>query len=605
MQRVAGSGPFHLGVMLGPHDPSAAIVRDGRVLALADEERFTRTKHAFGAYPFHAIEYCLASVGATWAEVESIATHWDIAAHADGRIAAHYRRIGERWDVDPATIAWQRRQLDAWSPDGLLATHARALHRRFGVAPPPIVGFPHHRTHAFQAAHASPFDEAVVLVLDGSGDTHSGSLWHHADGDLTMLHEVQLPHSLGWFFAAITEYLGFDASDGEYKVMGMAAYGDVDADLLAAMSEIVMEAEDGIGYVLDPTFIHFGEHTYSGRFTDRLVERLGRPPRSASEPIERWHLDVAAVAQHLLEAAACRLITWAVHATGTRRVVVSGGVAMNVKMNAAIARLDEVDDVFADPACADDGAAAGAALAECRAHCGHDPQPLASMALGPAFDDDAVAAVLAEVGVPSHRPDDIAAETARLLADGMIVGWFHGRMEAGARALGHRSILADPRDATTQDRVNAAIKFREPWRPFAPSMLAADRSRYLVGAGDGRFMMQGFDATEALRAAAPAVVHTDGTTRAHLVDDTANPRYAALLRAFGERTGVPVLLNTSFNLAGEPIVCSPRDALRTFFSSGIDVLVLEGHLIVKERRPGGGRSSRRRQPNEAVDTLRR
>jgi carbamoyltransferase len=595
MHTAARTGPpapedrFYLGIMTGPHDPSAAIVRDGQVLALADEERFTRTKHAFGSYPIHAVRYCLEAAGVDLARVHQIAMPWDIVAYSDGRIEAFYDKMSRCFEIDAATRGWQRRQLATFHVDNLRAWHQRELFHASGcTAVPPLVGPGHHYTHAFQAAHESPFDPCVALVLDGSGDTHSGTVWLRSGGELSLLREISMPHSLGWFYAAVTEYLGFASSDGEYKVMGLASHGRQDTHLDELFARVLLPADDGIEYRLDPRFIHYGAHTYSGRFTDHLPELLGRPPRARCQPVGQWHMDVAAAAQRALERAACRLAEWAVRQTGVADVCIGGGVGMNVTMNAAVAALPQVRRVFAHPGCADNGAAAGAALAACHADTGRLPAPLKTMALGPAYQREDVLRALRATGSPFVELEDPCTAVARDLADGLIVGWFTGRMEAGSRALGQRSILADPRSPSMRDRVNAVVKHREPWRPFAPSVLDEVACAYSDDhGGDGRFMTMAFPASDLLRRHAPAVVHVDGTSRLHRVVRADNPEFHRLIEAFGALTGVPVLLNTSFNVAGEPIVCSPSDALRTFWGSGLNVLVLENFVVRKQARPGG------------------
>ncbi|MBP2471934.1 carbamoyltransferase [Crossiella equi] len=575
--------PYYLGVMTGPHDPSAALVRGGRVLALADEERFSRNKHAFGCYPVNAIRYCLDSAGITLSEVAGIAMPWDVDGYTDGAIASFYDGLARTWPVDEATRGWQRAQLATFNRDSLRRRHGQELRRAFGqVEVPEVTGTGHHLTHAFQAAHESPYERAVVLVLDGSGDTHCGTVWLKAGTALELLREVEIPHSIGWFYAAMTEYLGFDSSDGEYKVMGLAAHGEPDPKLAALVEEVLHEAPDGVEYRVDPRYLHYGPHTHSGRFTDLLVELFGRQPRSRREPVEQWHMDLALAAQHATEEAACRLVSWAVRRTGVPTVCVGGGVAMNVKMNARIAGLPGVRGVFAHPGCADNGAAAGSALLAAHRATGVLPEPLRTMALGPSFSEAEIEAVLRRSKVAYERLPDPAPVIARELANGAVVGWFTGRMEAGARALGQRSILADPRTTAMRDRVNEVIKHREPWRPFAPSVPDEDGDAYADPTGDARFMMMGFPATERLRADAPAVVHVDGTSRVHRVVAADNPAFHRLLREFGALTGVPVLLNTSFNVAGEPIVCTPSDALRTFYSSGLDLLAI-GNFVVRKK----------------------
>lgn len=577
---------LYLGIMTGPRDPSAAIVRNGKVLALVDEERFVRDKHAFNRFPLHAIASCLKIADADLADIHEIAVPWDIAAHSDGRMATFYDKLSAEWPVDRATREWQQTQLRTFHAEALRKRFSRELRSGLGAHDlPPIVGPGHHRSHAVQAGFESPFHDALVVVLDGSGDRHSGTVWSKQGPDLKLRHEVLLPHSVGWFYAAITEYLGFPSSDSEYKVMGLAAFGARDPALRALVDRVLLEDEYGVSYRLDPTFIHYGRHSFSGRFTDALADLFGRPPRTRGEKLESWHMNLAFAAQEAVEDAVVRLVQWGVRTTGIRSLALGGGVAMNVKVNARVAALDDVDAVFAHPSCADNGAAAGAALTACMTGGGGSPRPIGSVALGPSFTDTEIASILNSVGAEAETVEDVEAVVARELAAGRIVGRFSGRMEAGSRALGHRSILADPRSIESRNRVNAVIKHREPWRPFGPSMPAEVLDRYTDDIGDARFMTIAFRANDRLRADAPAVVHVDGTSRIHAVVAEENPDYHRLLVEFGRLTGVPIVLNTSFNLAGEPIVCTPVDALRTFWSSGMDVLVLASHVLRKPRPP--------------------
>lgn len=583
---TASEDRLYLGIMTGPHDPSAAIVRNGEVLALVDEERFIRDKHAFDRFPLRAIASCLQIAGATLDDIHAIAMPWDIAAHSDGRMAAFYDALSTEWSVDRATREWQQKQLRTFSEDALRERLSRELRVGLGAHDTPaIVGPGHHRSHAVQAGYESPFRDALVVVLDGSGDHHSGTVWSKRGPELELRHEVLLPHSLGWFYAAVTEYLGFASSDGEYKVMGLAAFGKRNPTLRALVDQVLLEGDDSLSYRLDPKFIHYGQHSFSGRFTDDLVDLFGHPPRTHGEELEPWHMDLAFAAQEAVEDAVVRLVEWGVRTTGIHSVALGGGVAMNVKANARVAASDDVEAVFAHPGCADNGAAAGAALAACMDDGAGIPHPIQSIALGPSFTEKEVAAILKSVGAVAETVEDVGAAVAWELVAGRVVGWFSERMEAGSRALGHRSILADPRSLKSRDRVNAVIKHREPWRPFGPSMPAEVVDRYTDDIGDARFMTIAFRANDRLRNEAPAVVHVDGTSRIHAVVAEENPNYYRVLAEFGRLTGVPIVLNTSFNLAGEPIVCTPVDALRTFWSSGLDVLALGHHMLRKPRPP--------------------
>jgi carbamoyltransferase len=585
IEKLPVSEQIYIGIATGPYDPAVAAVSGGRLVAYAEEERFIRDKHAVGRYPDRALDYCLTAVGSRIDEVASVAVGWDCEAYSDGRMSAFYDQMAGQQTVDPATRAWQQATLDRFSVAGMRRYHHQNWRRRYGDLPfPPITSSPHHFTHAFQAAMESPYEKAVVFTADGSGDQHTTVVWAKEGRHLRPLREIHMPHSLGWFYAAFTEYLGFEAYDGEYKVMGLAAYGEPDAGLTQLVRDILRPAADGVEFRLDPTFIHRGEHTWSGRFTDRLVEHLGNLPRRPDEDVTCWHMNLAHAVQRELEDAAGRLLHWAVRETGFRNVCVGGGVGQNVKMNARLMELPGVADVFAHPLCADGGAAAGAALIACFRQTGLAPPPLTSVALGPEEDAKAIRRALDNAHVPYEEPTDLNATVSRDLVAGKIVGWCQGRMEAGPRALGNRSILADPRSVHMRDRVNEAVKHREFWRPFGPAMLAAAADRYLERFTDSRFMTMAFPASEALRRDAPAVVHSDGSSRVQLVHPGDGSRLHELLTAFADVAGVPVLLNTSFNIRGEPIVCTTEDALRTFWSTGLEVLVLGDVIIRKQAR---------------------
>jgi carbamoyltransferase len=582
------SAPVYLGIFEGHFDPAVAAVRDGEVLAYAEEERFTRQKHAQRIYPMEAVKFCLEQAGVGPEQVAAIGVNWNCEAYGNGEIAGFFAAMERDWPLDDRTKAWQRSMLANFNRPAMETRHGRPWQHAFGdIVLPPLHPMAHHYVHALHAYLQSPFDQALCLTVDGSGDQHCTVLWSCQGDRIEPIRELLMPHSLGWFYAAVTEYLGFEAYDGEYKVMGLAAYGKHDDDLHDKIRRVLAPADDGIEYRLDPTFIHYGARTWSERFTDALPALFGRPRRLAQEPIEPWHHDLAFAAQQALEAAVERLVRWGLGAVGTGNLCIGGGVGLNVKMNTRLFELPSVERIFAQPLCADGGAAAGAALGACWEATGARPEPLRTLALGNEQSDEEIEAALKLCGLTYERPPDIAQATAEALAKGQVVGWFQGRMEAGPRALGQRSILADPRREDARDRVNEVIKYREFWRPFCPSMQAEAAERYLVDYDDGRFMIVAFKATEALKRDAPAVVHVDGTARVQLVQRDVLPLYHDLIRAFAELTGVPVLLNTSFNVKGEPIVSTINDAIRTFYSTGMDVLATGSFLIRKEGSPKG------------------
>jgi carbamoyltransferase len=573
-----------LGIFEGHFDPAVAIVEDGKVLAFAEEERHLRNKHAYGFYPYRALKYCLDVAKATIEDIEAVGINWNLPAYTNGTIRDFFQGMRDEWPVDNRTIAFQEMVLRKFNQDSYRAFHEYHWRVAFGDRRfPPLAPFGHHFVHAFQACLQSPFERSLCVTVDGSGDQHCTVLWVHEGSSLRPLREIRMPHSLGWVYAAFTEYLGFEAYDGEYKVMGLAAYGGPNDELRSKVSQIVRPAADGIGYCVDPTFIHYGAHSYSGRFTDKLNELFGRPPRLKDEPITRWHEDLAYAVQENLEDSIERLVAWGMYETGIRNVCLGGGVALNIKMNSRLFLRSDVDDVFPHPLCSDSGAAAGAALAACFQMTGSRPERLTSLALGLEQTSDDIEQALRNAWLEYERPADICAAAALELANGRVVGWFQGRMEAGPRALGQRSILADPRSLANRDRVNAVIKFREYWRPFCPSMTAAAADRYFAKHTSAPFMILAFPANERLSKEAPAIVHVDGTSRVQFVEPSVLPKYHRLLEEFEKLTGVPVLLNTSFNVKGEPIVCTIHDALRTFWSTGMEVLVA-GDFIVRKPR---------------------
>lgn len=572
---------FYLGIFEGHADPAVAIVKNGEIVAYAEEERFTRQKHAFGAYPTYALKYCLNEAGITLSDVEAVGLNWNLDAYTDGAIQKFYDELNSEFEVNEGTKSWQRALISRFSHTATKNRHEFEWRRAFGdIEFPRIIGAPHHFVHAFQSATQSGFPESLCLTIDGSGDEHCTVLWEHRGTDLKPVFERKIPHSLGWLYAAFTEYLGFQAYDGEYKLMGLAAYGKADPELIEKVGEIVRShGGEPPFYTVDPSYVHYGEHTYSHRYTDKLIDLFERPPRISTEDYSEWHEDLAFAVQHHLENIVCDIIRWGVKTTGINKITIGGGVGLNVKMNSKIFDMPEVADIWANPMCSDGGAAIGAALYAGFTETQSVPKKLVRLDYGP--DETDVEAVLKQSKVSYSQSSDIAGEVAKLLAGGKVVGWVQGGMEAGPRALGQRSILADPRDIASRDKVNAVIKFREYWRPFCPSILKERADDYLERYTEAPFMVIAFDATDKFKADAPAVVHVDGTARVQIVDRDILPRYHDLISEFEKLTGVAALLNTSFNVKGEPVVCTVRDALRTFWSTGLDALAVGDYLVVK------------------------
>lgn len=575
--------PTFLGIFEGHFNPSVAVVRDGRILAFAEEERFIRLKHANKIYPLRALEYCLDQAEVTPDEVDAIGINWNLPAYSNGEMKKFFNEMAAKWQLDDNTIKWQQFVLSYFNTDKAKERHQTQWCHAFGkINLPPLHPVPHHFAHALHAYLQSSFDNALCITIDGSGDQHCTVLWYCKNELIQPIKTICMPHSLGWYYAAFTEYIGFQAYDGEYKLMGLAAYGHPNEELQQKVREILTIADDEIEYRLNPKFIHYGSHTWSDRFTDDLVGLFGRPRRLGNEPITNWHEDLAFAVQKELEEAVIRLVKWGMKEIKTDNLCIGGGVGLNVKMNSKLFSLDCVKKIFVQPLCDDGGAAAGAALGAYWQNTGKRPEVLTSLALGLEESDETIQRVLDTCLVPYIKVNDIAESIAIELANGKIVGWFQGKMEAGPRALGQRSILADPRDVRIRDKVNGVVKYREYWRPFCPSIPYEDAEKYFKNYTNAPFMNIAFDASEKLINDAPAIVHVDGTVRVQLVHQKHHPQFHRLLKAFERKTGIPVLLNTSFNLKGEPIVCGFSDALRTFFSSGMEVLAA-GNFIIKKK----------------------
>ena len=535
-----------LGVNAIFHDPSAALVVDGEIVAAAEEERFSRRKHGKRPVPFaawelpeQAIRWCLESAGLTAADIDAVGYSFDPGLS---------KPVDEMGLHDP----WDH--LRVMYAERAPAFLAGALP---GLDPATVHYVPHHVAHAASAALASPYRESSVLVLDGRGERASHLAGRYSGGRLEVLASQELPHSLGLLYESLTEYLGFLRSSDEYKVMALASYGrPVHLDELR---ELIYSTEDG-GFRAEPP-----------------DWRRWAPPRTGSD----WradHANLAASVQVRLEEVLVDLARWLHERTGDRVLTMAGGTALNCVANSRIWRETPFEEVWVQPAAGDAGTSLGAAL-QLSADAGTDAAPMPDAALGRSWSDDELAAWLRGAAVPFTTPPDLADQVAEVLAANGVVGWFDGRSEYGPRALGHRSLLASPADPDNQERLNA-VKGREQFRPLAP-MVLAERAAEIFSGGPlpSPYMLFVHEVAPEWRDRIPAVVHVDGTARVQTVDADALPRVAALIRAFEARTGLPVLLNTSLNTAGRPMVDDPRDALELFGSSPVDVLVLGPHLV--------------------------
>lgn len=608
--RILGLSAFY-------HDAAAALVVDGRVVAAAQEERFSKVKHD-PSFPERAAAWCLEQAGLDWAALDAVAYHEKPFLKFE-RIVELQARHAPR---DPGGFL---RILPEWLGGKLFLKQdlRRRLRRLAGGPPPPLLFGAHHRSHAASAFYPSPFAEAAVLTVDGVGEWATASIAHGRGERLETLRELHFPHSLGLLYSAVTHFLGFRIGHGEYKVMGLAAYGTAAgaAPYARVLRERVARLGADGGLWLDQRHFRYAHGTRT--IDDRHWARLfGLPRRAPGAPLEQRHADLAWAFQRFTEDALLAMAREAHRLTGSPRCCLAGGVALN---GVALGRLREegpFGELWVPPAAGDAGCAAGAALDAAHGYFGRPREPArdasAGMAggfLGPAFGREAIDAALARAGLRGRTFADrgaLEAALAERLAGGALVGWFRGRMEFGPRALGARSILADARDAAAAATLNRRVKGREAFRPFAPVMLREEAERYFGARFPAPFMQEVRPLAEAhrdpwpeppgpagdpadpdglvarfarTRGPLPAVTHVDGTARLQVVEDPGHPLHG-LLHAFRARTGLGLLVNTSFNRRDEPIVRTPDDAVATFLHAGLDVLILEDRWVERPSAEG-------------------
>ncbi len=562
------------------HDPSAALFIDGELVSAAEEERFLRDKHAKRRWPLHAARFCLEAAGVGAADLDAVA--FPFAPFGFGHPG--------RWHFARRYWYAPDRALNAlFNGNRLFRRNRRAilkLMRQLDIDPSraPFCPVPHHLAHASSAYHMSGFSgKTAILGIDGKGEYATTFFGYGENGRIHTIREFFDPDSLGGVYGALTQYLGFEMLDGEFKVMGMAPYGDSRKHDFGRLIRC-----DGRSFKVNTRLVNtvglrrYKQDGLGFYFSPALIDWLG--PKREGDEIDDPYVDYAASMQDLLESVTLRLVdTYLADVLAeTGRICFAGGVALNVKLNQRIIARPDVEELFVQPAASDAGTAIGAAayIAESQ---GDSVRPLAHVYLGPAFTTEACRQACARhPGRPACRVvADAPAEAARLLAEGHPVAWFQGRMEFGPRALGNRSILGDPSRRGMADRINAQIKYRERWRPFCPSILDRAAADILQTRHPAPYMTLAFDVAEHWKARIPEVVHMDGTARAQVVTRETNPRYYALIEALEARRGIPVVLNTSLNRRGEPIVCTPTDALDMFYGSDLRYLFLEDLLVSK------------------------
>ncbi len=564
---------YVLGLSCYYHDGGAALVRDGELVAAAEEERFNRQKH-YSGFPKLAVEYCLKEAGIRLEDVDHIGFYEKPFVKFDRileTILADWPRTYVSW-IKSMPI-WLTQKLDL----------SKTIQKELGTDQE-ILFCQHHLSHAASAFLVSPFEEAAIITADGVGEWTT-TAWGVGRGvDLEITHEIRFPHSVGLLFSAITAYLGFRVNDAEWKVMGLAPYGK--PTYVDKFHEVVDIREDG-SFRLNMKYF---AHTYSTKsmFNKRWEQLFGRPQRPKEAELDDFHRDIAHSGQKIVEEIMVKMARHVHAETGMKNLCVSGGVGLNCVANWRMLQETGFEDIYIQPAAGDSGGALGTAFYIYNSVLKNERKfVMRHGCWGPSFTDEDIVATLQRNEAKYRRFDREEAlleETAKLIEAGKVVGWFQGRMEFGPRALGARSLVADARNPRMKDIINAKVKFREAFRPFAPSVLKERAHEYFE-------MPEGFDAPfmllvprvrEEKHAVLPAITHADGTGRVQTVTEEANGLYYRLIKTFGKRTGVPVVINTSFNVRGEPIVCTPQDAYNTFVNTGIDVLVM-GNYVVTEK----------------------
>jgi carbamoyltransferase len=599
------SGNTILGISAYYHDSAAALIQHGEIIAAAQEERFTRKKHD-AAFPEHAIRYCLAEAGLSLANVDSVVFYDKPLVKFERLLETYlsYAPHGLRSFISAMPV-WMKEKLYLKST---LKKELAALGDIKKSELPVLLFAEHHQSHAASAFYPSPFDQAAVLCLDGVGEWATTTAWKGDGNTLTPLWQLDFPHSLGLLYSAFTYYTGFKVNSGEYKLMGLAPYGEPRyVDLI--LEHLMDLKEDGTFRLNMEYFNYCTGLTMTNKKFDAL---FGAPARKAETEISQREMDLAASIQKVTEEVVLRLARTVRAETGCRYLCLAGGVALNCVANGELLRAGVFDDIWIQPAAGDAGGALGAALTVW--HERHNGARTVNRAdsmkgsyLGPRFARADIRARLDKIAAVYEELEDeqLLPLLADILAAENVVGWFQGRMEFGPRALGGRSIIGDPRSTTMQSVMNLKIKYRESFRPFAPSVLNEDVSHYFKQDRSSPYMLLvapvadriripmsavqeklfGIEKLNVARSELPSITHVDYSARIQTVHPDTNPRYHALIASFKQRTGCGVLVNTSFNVRGEPIVCTPEDAYRCFMRTEMDYLVIENFLLEKSRQP--------------------
>ena len=578
----------------GPNTSACLYSNKRGLLHLVEEERFTRKKLATDLIPTNSIKFCLDSEKVNLDNIDLITVGWNHNKYPNFMKNFYKRRMSHP-KKDKFSVNVEKLKLIEKSPD-TLNKKMKISFKRSGIKGsfPKVIYKNHHESHVASVFYPSQYENALTLILDGSGEEIATSLWKCKKNKLPeLIHSFELPDSLGYFYGAMTEYLGFSIFTGEGKVMGMSPYGKKNLKIRKMLTKFVNVNKDG-NYKLDPKFVYFGPRTHSFKHTDYLVDLLNIPARIPESPIKKIHFDIAYETQYLLEKIVKTIILKYVKLTRIKNICIAGGVANNCKMNGAISSLKEVDSCFVLPTSADNGVSFGSAILH---NAQKDPKNSTlynrfNPFLGPSYSNREIKNILKEAKLQKFKEyknfNILCRDVAKQLARGKIVGWFQGKMEVGPRALGNRSILANPSFKKMKDKINIEVKRREPFRPFAPSILEECAKEWFNFDDQPDYknihkhMLQATTAKNLAKKKIPAVIHVDNSIRPQLVNKEDCPKYYDLIKQFFKITNIPVLLNTSLNVRGEPIICKPEEALRCFFSHGIDILVMENIVLDKK-----------------------